>query len=83
DELSAVRDGVEELRRVTAALEAELEATRRDRDEVGRRLREVTSTRVWRLGTLYWRLLERLGLLPAKAGGEPAPRPDSRLAPAA
>ncbi|HQN07954.1 MAG TPA: glycosyltransferase [Thermoanaerobaculia bacterium] len=67
--VSAAHHEREELVRVVASLQAELAATRRDRDEVKRSLEEVCSTRVWRLGTLYWRLLGRLGLLPAKAGG--------------
>jgi glycosyltransferase involved in cell wall biosynthesis len=61
----------DELRSVAASLRTELEATRRDRDDVAARLREVCATRVWRLGTLYWRLLERLGLLPARVEGPP------------
>jgi glycosyltransferase involved in cell wall biosynthesis len=56
-----------ELRGSIATIRAELEATRRDRDDVKRRLEAVCATRVWRLGTLYWRLLDRFGLLRAKS----------------
>ena len=66
--IAALREAQEELRRESASLRAELETTRRDRDDARGMLQEVCSTRVWRLGTLYWRLLERLGLLPARAG---------------
>ena len=74
--ISAAHHEREALVRVVASLQAELEATGRDRDEVKRRLEEVCSTRVWRLGTLYWRLLGRLGLLPAKGGSVLADTPD-------
>ena len=63
-----------ELVRSRARLDAELEAMRQDRDRVRARLEEVCGTRVWRLGSLYWRLLGRLGLLRtgAAAASEPA-----------
>ncbi len=80
---AAIAASHDEVARVTATLRAELEAARRGRDEAARKLQEVCSTRVWRLGNLYWRFLRRLGLLPARAEGETGPAPDPPLAPAA
>jgi glycosyltransferase involved in cell wall biosynthesis len=93
-ETASLRTGMAELQRVVAslqagleALQAELEATRRERDDARGKLEELYSTRLWRLGTLYWRLLGRLGLLPTKAPneaeGEPARAPDVVREPAA
>ncbi len=93
-EMASLRAGMEELRRVAASLQAgleahqaELSATRLQRDDARRKLEELYSTRLWRLGTLYWRLLGRLGLLPNKppteAEEEPAREPDVVREPAA
>ena len=62
-----------ELIRSRARLDAELEAMRQDRDRVRARLEEVCSTRVWRFGSLYWRLLRKLGLLRTETAAAPEP----------
>ncbi len=62
-----------ELIRSRARLDAELEAMRQDRDRVRARLEEVCATRVWRLGSLYWRLLRKLGLLRTETAAAPEP----------
>ena len=71
-----------ELIRRLARLDAELEAMRQDRDRVRTRLEEVCATRVWRLGSLYWRLLRKLGLLRTEtvAAPEPAVAPPATAA---
>ena len=60
-----------DLIRSRARLDAELEAMRLDRDRVRARLEEVCATRVWRLGSLYWRLLGKLGLLRTETAAAP------------
>jgi glycosyltransferase involved in cell wall biosynthesis len=80
--ISASRAAQDELRRAAADLRAELETARRERDDANGMLQEVCSTRVWRLGRFYWRILERLGLLPKRNAGASLQAPDLLRGPA-
>ncbi len=79
-DVAALRQERAELVRTVARLDSELQAMRQDRDRVRARLEEVCATRVWRLGSLYWSLLGRLGLLRSKGAAETTPEPDLRAA---
>lgn len=85
-ERASLREELEAARAETASLGAQLAGARRERDDANARLAKVCATRAWRLANLYWRMLRRLGLLPAEAEtpaeSEPIPAPEALPGPA-
>jgi len=75
EERAALRGELAAARAEAANLGALLAGARQERDNANARLAQVHATRAWRLANLYWRVLRRLGLLPAAVETPAAPAP--------